>query len=103
MGRLIDEHEVLHPGGDVAVELHDRHVPDELTARRRFEERGEAFERVRRPERVVLAIRCEHLEPAVLHELTREEHVPAAQRVKLHEVGHLVGHPGPPGAVVAHS
>ena len=83
---LIDEHEVLHTGRGVTVELHDGHVPDELTARRRFEQRGKPFERVRRAERVVFTVGREHLEPAILQELARVGHVPRAQRMQLDEV-----------------
>ena len=58
MRLLVDEHEVLHAGGGVAVELDDRHVPDELATRRGGEQGREALERVRRAERVVLARRA---------------------------------------------
>ena len=78
------------PVAVVAVELDDRHVPDELPTRRRLEQRGEALERVRRAERVVLDVGREHVEPAVLHELARVRHVPRAQRVQLDEVGNAL-------------
>src|SRR5581483_7811326 len=47
VGVLVDEEEVLLPGGAVVVvELDDRHVADELPAGRSREERGEALEGV---------------------------------------------------------
>ena len=97
VGLLVDEHEVLHAGCDVAVELDDRHVADELPAGRGLEQGGEPFERVRRPERVVLGVGREHLEPPVLHELAGVAHVARAERVELHQVGNalVLGHGAP--------
>src|SRR5213078_1844411 len=52
-------------------------------------------ERVDGPERAVLGVGREHLEPAVLHELTAEQHVARAQGMELDEVGDpFLGHLG---------
>ena len=84
---LVDEHEVLHAGGAVSIELDHRHVPDELAARCRVEQRRKSLEGVRRAEGAVLRIRCEHVEPSIQNELARVRHVPRAQRVDLDEIG----------------
>src|SRR3954468_18036476 len=68
---LIDEHEVLYAVCRVARDVDDRHVPDELSARRGGEKRGEPLERVRSAERVVFRVGGEDFEPAVLDELAR--------------------------------
>ena len=52
----IDEDVVLHAGRGVAVELDDGYVADVLAGRGALQERREVVERVRRAERVVLAV-----------------------------------------------
>ena len=95
MRLLVEEDEVLLAGRVIAVEIDDRHVADELTTGCGLEQRREPLERVDGPERAVLGVGREHLEPAVLHELTAEQHVARAHGVELDEVGDpFLGHLG---------
>src|SRR5205807_10655016 len=93
MWLLVDEDEVMLPGGAIAVQIDHRHVPDELPAGCSLEQSREPLERVDGSERAVFRVGREHVEPAIVHELTAEQHVPRAQSVELDEVGDpFVGH-----------
>ena len=90
VGDLVDEHVVLDAGRGVTVELDDRYVADVLPGRRALQQRREVVERVRRPERVVLAVGSEDLQPAVLLLPGRERHVAGHELLDLEQIGHLL-------------